>query len=224
MSLASRAVGSGDYSGVHPRLPRFVPSRAMNESRSPRTLAAVALFGLLVAAQRCTAQETYVIDSTHTTPMFEIAHLGMSQQRGFFTNTIGRITLDRGARRGAIDVEIGTGSVLTASRVLNDVLKRDDYFNSEKFPVMRFTSRDLVFDGDAPVAANGEFTLLGVTRPLMLRIAGFKCGLEAYTRRPMCGAEASATIRRSEFGMTSGLPAAVGDEVHIVIPVEAMKE
>lgn len=170
------------------------------------------------------APETYVLDSTHTTPMFEVLHLNMSKQRGFFTNTIGKITLDRAAKQGTVDVEIGVGSIVTASRVLTDVLKRDDYFNAENFPVMRFSAREVVFDGDVPVAANGELTLLGVSRPLTLKIEAFRCGTHPYTRRPMCGAEASATIRRSEFGMTAGIPAAAGDEVRIVIPVEAMRE
>jgi len=184
----------------------------------------IAALALCVAAPLA-AQETYVIDSTHTTPMFEIGHLGgMSQQRGFFTNATGKVTLDRAGKRGSIDIAIGTGSVMTASRVLTDVLKREDYFNAEKFPVMTFTSRDLVFDGDIPVGANGELTLLGVTRPVALKITGFKCATHPYNRRTMCGAEATTTIRRSEFGMTAGIPVAAGDEVRIVIPVEAMKE
>jgi len=185
---------------------------------------AVLAFAAGVFVAPLAAQETYVIDSTHTTPMFEVMHLALTPQRGFFTNAFGKITLDRAARRGSIDVEIGTGSVITASRVLTEVLKRDDYFNSERYPVMRFSSRDIVFDGDVPVAANGEFTLLGVTRPVSLKIAGFKCVTHPYTRAAMCGAEVTTTIRRSEFGMTSGIPTAAGDEVKIVIPVEAMRE
>jgi polyisoprenoid-binding protein YceI len=191
---------------------------------SPHPLLTVAALALGTAAPALAAQETYVIDPTHTTPMFEVTHLGMSQQRGFFTNASGKVTLDREARRGSIDITIGTGSVMTASKVLTDVLKREDYFNSDKFPVMSFSSRDVVFDGDVPVAANGELTLLGVTRPVALKIEGFKCGTHPYSRRPICGAGASATIRRSEFGMTSGIPVAASDEVRIVIPVEAMRE
>jgi polyisoprenoid-binding protein YceI len=113
---------------------------------------------------------------------------------------------------------------MTASRALSDILKREDYFNAEKFPAMTFRSRDLIFDGDVPVAANGQLTLLGVTRPVALKIAGFKCATHPYFRRTMCGAEVTATIKRSEFGMTTGLPVAVGDDVRIVIPVEAMRE
>ena len=189
-----------------------------------RLLLTVAVPALAMAASALAAPETYVIDSTHTTPMFEVTHLGMSQQRGFFTNALGKVTLDREARRGSIDITIGTGSVMTASKVLTDVLKREDYFNSDRFPVMSFSSRDVVFDGDVPVAANGELTLLGVTRPVALKIEGFKCGTHPYSRRPICGAGVSATIRRSEFGMTSGIPVAASDEVRIVIPVEAVRE
>ena len=180
---------------------------------------------LLAACTQACAADVYVIDPTHTTPMFEVAHLsGMSRQFGFFTNAMGRITLDRAARSGSIEVEIGTGSVVTAVRVLTDVLKRDDYFNADKYPVMRYVARDVVFDGDVPVRANGELTLLGVTRPVTLDITEFRCGTHPYTRRAMCGARATATLRRSEYGMTAGLPAAAGDEVRIVIPVEAMQE
>jgi polyisoprenoid-binding protein YceI len=107
---------------------------------------------------------------------------------------------------------------------MTDVLKREDFFNAEKFPAMRFVSRDLVFEGDVPVAANGVLTLLDVARPVVLKIAEFTCGAHLYTRRPMCAAEATATIRRSEFGMTYGVPRVAGDDVRIVIPVEAVVE
>jgi len=186
---------------------------------------AVIALCLALAGGAAAAQDAYVIDGTHTTPMFEIAHLGgMSKQRGFFNDVAGRITLDRAARTGSVEVVIGTGSLVTSSRLLTDVLKRDDYFNVSQFPAMRYSASELVFEGDVPVAANGQLTLLGVTKPVPLKIADFKCRTHPYTRRPMCGAEATATIRRSEFGMTAGIPSAAGDEVRIVIPVEAQLE
>ena len=56
--------------------------------------------------------ETYVIDGSHTTPMFEIRHMNMSIQRGFFTDTVGTIKLGRAAKTGSIDVVVSTGSVM----------------------------------------------------------------------------------------------------------------
>jgi polyisoprenoid-binding protein YceI len=183
-----------------------------------------ALASLLLIASTLACAQTYVIDGTHTTPMFEIRHMNMSKQRGFFTDTMGTITLDRAARTGGIDVVVSTGSVVTASRILTDVLKRRDWFNVEQFPAMRYVSNDMTFEGDLPVAAQGQLTLLGVTRPVRLAISDFRCGTHLVYRRAVCSAEVTATIRRSEFGMTSGLPNVAGDEVGIVIPVEATIE
>ena len=183
-----------------------------------------ALALLWLAAAGAAGAQTYVIDGTHTAPMFEIRHMNMSKQRGFFTETTGTIKLDRAAKSGSIDVVVSTGSVVTSSRVLTDVLKRRDWFYVEQFPAMRYVSNDLTFEGDVPVAANGRLTLLGVTRPVKLTISDFRCGTHLVYRRAVCSAEVTATIRRSEFGMTSGLPNVAADEVGIVIPVEATIE
>lgn len=179
---------------------------------------------LLFAASTAAAAETYVIDGTHTTPMFEIRHMNMSKQRGFFTETMGIIKLDRATKTGSIDVVVSTASIVTSSRILTDVLKRSDWFDVEQFPAMRYSATEVSFDGDVPVAANGQLTLRGVTKPVTLAIADFRCGTHLVYRRAMCSAEATATIRRSEFGMTSGLPNVAGDDVRIVIPVEATIE
>ena len=183
------------------------------------------LFLLFVAARAAVAAPvTYTIDGSHTTPMFEVRHMNMSLQRGFFTEAMGAIKLDREAKAGSIDVTISTGSVVTSTRVLTDVLKRSDWLDAEQFPAMRYVSTDVAFDGDAPVAANGTLTLRGVSKPVRLAIADFRCGTHIIYRRSMCSAEASATIKRSEFGLTAGLPNVAADEVRIVIPVEAMAE
>lgn len=184
----------------------------------------VAALFLWLVTTAAAAQDSYVIDGTHTTPMFEIRHMNMSKQRGFFTETMGTIKLDRAAKTGSMDVVVSTGSVVTSSKILTDVLKRRDWFNVEQFPAMRYVATELAFDGDVPVAAKGQLTLLGVTLPVTLAIADFRCGTHLVYRRAMCSAEATATIRRSEFGMTAGLPNVAGDEVRIVIPVEATVE
>ncbi|MFO1312555.1 MAG: YceI family protein [Burkholderiales bacterium] len=185
-----------------------------------------AILAVLLAACHAAAAApvSYAVDGSHTTPMFEVRHMNMSLQRGFFTETMGTIKLDREARTGTIDVTISTGSAITSTRILTDVLKRRDWLDAEQFPAMRYVATEIAFDGDVPVAASGTLTLRGVDRPVRLAIADFRCGTHLVYRRPMCSAEASATIRRSEFGLTAGLPNVAGDEVRIVIPVEAMAE
>jgi len=184
-------------------------------------LAAVAL-GAAVAAVPALAQEVYVIDTRHTSPAFEVTHIGFSQQRGLFGNTTGKVTLDRTAKKGTIDISIATASLVMAPAFLN-MVKGEDFLNVEKFPTMTYKSGDLVFDGDNLVSANGDFTMLGVTRPVALKLTSFKCAPNPFNKKPMCGGEATGTLKRSEFGMKAALGAA-SDDVKITIAFEGVKE
>jgi len=189
--------------------------------RNPCLAAAVAIMAVAGAAR---AQETYVIDPVHSQPMFEVQHMGYSLQRGTFSKASGKITLERAAKKGAIDVTIDTTSVKTIDPRLDTHVRGEDFFNVAKYPTMSFKSTALSFDGDRVVGADGELTLLGVTKPVKLTVANFVCGDHPFTRKAMCGAEVTAAIKRSEWGMKYGVPKAVGDDVKIMIPVEAYKE
>jgi len=184
-------------------------------------LAAVAL-GALISAAPVLAQEVYSLDLKHTVPTFEVTHLGFSQQRGSFAINSGKVTLDRAAKKGTIDVQIASTSLVTSTALLN-MVKGEEFLNVEKFPTMTYKSSDVLFDGDNPVGANGEFTMIGVTRPVALKFTTFKCGPHPFNKRPMCGGEASATFKRSEFGMKAALGAA-SDDVKITIAFEGVKE
>jgi len=183
---------------------------------------AMAIFGATLVATPAVAQEVYVFDSKHTTPIFEVTHLGFSQQRGLFGNTTGKVSIDRTAKKGTIDVSIATASLVMAPSLQN-LVKSDEFLNVEKFPTMTYKSADLVFDGDNLVGANGDFTMLGVTKPVALKVTSFKCAPNPFNKRPMCGGEATATLKRTDFGMKAALGAA-SDEIRIVIPFEAAKE
>ena len=182
----------------------------------------VAVLGAAVIAAPAVAQEVYVLDAKHTAPMFEVTHIGFSQQRGLFGNTTGKVSIDRTAKKGTIEVSIATASLVMAPSLQN-LVKSDEFLNVEKFPTMTYKSADLVFDGDNLVGANGDFTMLGVTKPVALKVTSFKCAPNPFNKRPMCGGEATATLKRTEFGMKAALGAA-SDEIRIVIPFEAARE
>ena len=171
-----------------------------------------------------TGKETFVIDPAHSQPMFEVRHLGFSVQRGMFAKATGRVEFDRVAKQGSVDVVIDTTSIRTNDQRLDVVLKGKDFFNVEKYPVMNFKSSRIAFETDQVVGVAGELTLLGQTRPVALKVVNFACGTHPFNKRPMCGAEATATIRRSDWGMTYGIPDLAGDEVKITIPIEAYKD
>ena len=184
---------------------------------------AVALFiASSITAAAAAGADSYSIDPSHTFPRFEISHFGYSTHHGQFNKTSGRIVLDRAAKSGSIEITVDTASVSTGDPKLEKHLRSDDFFSVEKFPVMTFRSKAVKFDGDAPSSADGELTLLGVTRPLTLTISRVKCGPHPFVKKEVCGAEIGGTLRRSEFGMKTYVPA-VGDEVTLRIQVEALK-
>ncbi len=191
---------------------------------SHRIVAIAATACALVAAGSVAAQEVYLLDANHTIPMYEVTHMGFSVQRGTFTGVSGRVTLDRAAKKGAMDIMIPTNSVAPSLPRMLAMMKGEDFFNVDKFSAMTYKSADLEFDGDNLVGAKGELTLLGVTQPVALKISHFKCGPHPFNKRAMCGGEATATIKRSEFGMKYGLPTSASDEVKITIPFEGVRE
>ncbi len=188
------------------------------------TLAAPLLLALAaVTAPALAAPAGYTIDPNHTFPVFEVDHLGFSTQRGRFNKTSGRITLDTAARQGSVDVTIEAASIDMGFAKWNDNMRGENYFNTDAHPTITFKADRLVFDGERPVSAEGSLTMLGVTRPVTLSINRFRCAPHPLNKRETCGADVVATLKRSEFGMTKYIPS-VGDEVRLLIAVEAFRE
>jgi polyisoprenoid-binding protein YceI len=185
--------------------------------RSALTLAIVAVAAPVIAA------DSYTIDSRHTWPVFEINHLGFSTQRGRFNKTTGKIILDLAAKQGSIDIAVDTASIDMGLEDWDKHMKSDEFFNVEKFPTMAFKADRLAFDGDRLIGADGNLTLLGVTKPVRLSVSNFRCGTHPLNKKAVCGADVATVIKRSEFGMTKSLPA-VGDLVKVTVPVEAFKD
>ncbi|MBK6743246.1 MAG: polyisoprenoid-binding protein [Hydrogenophilales bacterium] len=185
------------------------------------TLIASLLAGL--TATSALAADSYTLDSRHTFPIFEVNHMGFSQQRGRFNKTEGKVALDAKAGTGKIDIRIDSASIDMGLDDWDKHMKGEDFFNTEKFPAMTFAADKIDFQNGTPVSAEGTLTLLGVSKPVKLNIANYRCGIHLMLRKQACGAEVSATIKRSDFGMMKYIPV-VSDEVKIVIPVEAFKD
>ena len=180
---------------------------------------AAALTALPAAAEL----ETYTVDPRHTFPTYEVGHYGYSLQRGRFNKTSGKITLDPEAKKGSAEIVIDTASVSSGLAALEERLRGEDFFNSAKFPQMTFKSNNLAFEGDRVRQANGELTISGVTRPVTFDVTFFNCAINAANKRKTCGADMTATIKRSEFGMKYGLPG-LTDDVLLRVNVEAIKD
>ena len=180
------------------------------------------LFFCLTLSFGIASAETFIIDSSHTLPVFEVNHLGFSTQRGRFNETQGTIELDRKAHKGHVTFTIASNSIDMGLAKWDEHMKTADFFNATRFPEITFESNTILFTGDVPVAAEGTLSLLGISHPLHLQIHGFTCGDNPIVKKPVCAANIEAHLKRSDFGMTQYLPG-IGDEVHVLVPIEAFK-
>ena len=177
--------------------------------------------------------ENYAVDPFHTVPYFEVDHLGFATMRGRFDRATGKFSIDRAAKTGSVELEIPTATVNTGDtdragrpRTRDEHLRNADFFNVQEFPTMSFKSTRVVFKGEEPATIEGNLTLLGVTRPVTLRIERWKCGPDIRTqgKRYQCGGNATGAFKRSEFGMKYGLPTAIGDEVRLWMSFYGFKQ
>ncbi len=176
------------------------------------------------------APESYTFDPRHTFIHFAVDHNDFSTIWGRFDKSTGGFTIDRQAKTGRLDFTVETASVTTGDNTRGDRprsrdehLRSADFFNSIEFPRMLYKAGDVKFNGDVPAEVRGQLTLLGVTRPVTLTVDRWRCAPHSVTKRWICGGNAVGALKRTDFGMTWGVPA-TSDEVKIVVTFEALKD
>jgi polyisoprenoid-binding protein YceI len=184
----------------------------------------LALLAVAFASSAAFAADTYKIDSNHTYPSFEADHFGgLSTWRGKFDKTEGTIVVDRANKSGNVDITIDATSLDFGHAKMNDHAKSPDMFDVAKYPNATYKGK-IVFKGDVPSTVDGELTLHGVTKPVTLHINSFKCIQHPMLKREVCGADASATFNRADFGVDYGIKMGFKPEVKLAIQVEAVKQ
>ncbi|MEN9848544.1 MAG: hypothetical protein RL368_1284 [Pseudomonadota bacterium] len=182
-----------------------------------------AVLASVISLPAIAATDSYTLDPTHTFANFEIDHFGYSTHRGRFNTTTGKLSLDVAEKTGSVEVNIDTASIDTGFAKLEEHLRGEDFLDVKKFPKMTFKSSKFGFEGDNLSSIEGELTLHGVTKPVTLTVTHFKCAMHPLFKKDVCGATATTTIKRTEFGVTKYAPA-VGDGVKILLQVEAAKD
>jgi polyisoprenoid-binding protein YceI len=172
----------------------------------------------------------YEIDKAHTSLVFKVAHLGFSTFTGRFTRFDAKLTFDpRNLASSSVNVTIDPTSVSSdnAPAGFLEEVAGTMFLDAGKFPQMAFTSRSVEDAGGGRFRIRGELTLHGVTRPLTLegRYNGGYAG-HPFDPHARVGFSAHGTLKRSDFGITMGIPSAenhffgVGDEVGIQLETE----
>lgn len=185
-----------------------------------KTLLAAVLAG--IAGVAAAAPVTLTVDPTHTYEQYEIGHMGFSMQTGAFTKTSGTIVVDEAAKTGTVDITIDANSLQTYFAARDSHLKSKEFFNVASFPTMTFKSNNLVFQGDKLAEVKGDLTILGVSKPVTLKVTHFHSGPSPMTKKLTYGVNAETTINRSDFGMKAYLPG-ISDQVKLTVVIEAFQ-
>jgi polyisoprenoid-binding protein YceI len=187
-------------------------------------LVALATVASLATGAALAAPVTYNIDPGHTYPSFEADHMGgLSKLRGKFNSNSGKIVLDKEAKTGTVEITVDTSSLDFGHDKLNDHAKGADMFDVAKHPTATYKGKITKFDGAAPKEVQGELTLKGVTKPVTLTIGSFLCKMHPMQKKEVCGADASGSFSRADFGIDYGKNFGFDMTVKLNIEVEALK-
>jgi polyisoprenoid-binding protein YceI len=188
-------------------------------------------FGILCAgltATQATAEPIeFQIDRSHSHIGFDVHHLGFSRTIGRFDDYAGIIMIDdKNPEAGSAEVTIKTASVDTNHKKRDDHLRSEDFFNAAKFPTMTFKSTAIKMMDEKHGQITGQFTLLGVTKPVTLNFQWTRdapASNPAYFGIRTVGFQAEGKIKRTDFGMNKFVGNSIGDEVSLSLYFDAIR-
>jgi len=160
---------------------------------------------------------TYKVEPYHTQAVFSVSHFGFTNFYGVFSGASGSLVLDPAKPSAAkLEVTIPVQSVQTTSAQLDGMLKGDQWFDAAKFPNATFTSTKVVLSGKDSAVIAGNLILHGVTKAITLQAHFIGAGVNPLDKSFTAGFEATGTIKRSDFGVSTYVPL-VGDDVRLTI-------
>lgn len=184
-----------------------------------RFYSSLVVLGLLFAGSA--QAEKYTIDGTHTQVRFTYSHFGFSNITGRFDQVQGEFDLDTAnLAKSRISIEIPIASISTGVDKLDAHLQSADFFDAANFPTARFSSKSVHVVSDKELHVSGDLTIHGVTQPVTFMVKINRIGEHPFKKVPAAGFDATATLKRSAFGIGGYVPL-VSDDVTLSITLEA---
>lgn len=175
---------------------------------------------------------TYVMDLHHTSIVLRVNHMGLSNYTARFTKADGKLVYDPANPAGqSVEATIDAKSLQTdypePEKLNFDAQVQKEFLDAAGHPQITFRSTKVEPTGPKTAQVTGDLTLKGVTKPIVLHVT-WNGGYKPSAMDPAgarIGFSAQGTFKRSDFGMSYGIPApgttmGVGDEVQVVIETE----
>jgi polyisoprenoid-binding protein YceI len=164
---------------------------------------------------------SWAVDPAHTQITFSYDHLGFSTTHGAFRDFHGTFDFDpKAPQNSSVAFTIEADSLDTMFAQRDEHLKSADFLDVAKFPEITFKSTKVTRVGETGAKVDGDLTVKGITKPVVLDVQLTKLGEHPMTQKESAGFVATTTIKRSEFGVDGYVPA-VSDALAVRIDMEA---
>lgn len=185
-----------------------------------RTILAIAFLGFCIVSAPAAAEKVrYKLDPNHTVVLASWNHFGYSNPVANFGQVDGQLDYDAANPAvSSVRVVLPLAGLNSFVPKFDEHLRSDDFFDAAKYPSVVFQSTSTEAVGEGKLKVTGDLTIRDITRTVVLDVTMNKAGVRQG--RPAVGFDASATIKRSEFGLGLFVPN-VSDEVILRISTEA---
>jgi polyisoprenoid-binding protein YceI len=214
-SSAARAAGRDR------RKNRFQKEKVMNR-KLPAFWTPLVAAVVVFAAASIAAADDLKVDPMHSFVVFSVHHFQAGYVFGTFANPSGDVTYDPSdPEKSSFNVEVSIDTLDTRNKNRDKDLKGPDFFNAKQFPTMTFKSSGVKKTGDTTMDVTGDLTLKGVTKSITVPME--MTGTGQAMGKTHTGFETNFTIKRSDFGMLADPAPMIGDEVRVIVALEALK-
>ncbi|HWV14925.1 MAG TPA: YceI family protein [Cellvibrio sp.] len=166
----------------------------------------------------------YKIDPVHTSVIFKINHMGMSTFVGRFNQVDATLEFDpNNIANAKLSAVIDIASVDVNNRELEESLRGISWFDAKQYPQAFFKTTKVEMVDDKRAQFSGDFTLHGITRPILIDVVFNGGGNNVLTGHYTLGFSAAAIFKRSAFGIDYLIPA-IGDDVDIEVFAEFQQQ
>ena len=162
----------------------------------------------------------FALDKNHAKIIFSTTHFGFSTYYGLFTAFDAKLDFDpKAPAKSSLEVTVDLNGIDTTNPKLDAHLKSPDFFDVARFPTATFKTTRIEVTGKTTGKITGDLTLHGVTRPVVLDASFNGGGINPMSKAYVVGVNATGTVQRSQFGITTFVPM-VGDDVGLTISGE----
>jgi len=181
---------------------------------------------LALAAPLALAQtSTWTSDPAHSEVEFSVRHMSVSNIHGRFGHVTATVVLNEtDITKSTVTATIDVAGLSTGEEARDNHLKTDTFFDTAKFPTATFVSTSVAKSASG-LTVNGNLTLHGVTKPVVLQVDPPSAVVPGMDHKPHSGFSASTIINRTDFGIATSFPdAVVGDTIKLTIELETVKQ